>query len=176
MAQAVSAERSTQLDEVMHAPVLAIPPDMRVMDALQFADRHSIHHLPIRVDGALVGLVCTCDLLECDPRAPVSSAMHPPVTIERSASCRQAAEVAAQDGVGSLLVTDDSGVVGIVTRGDLMRSGVEPPAGENWCCAFCGSTSHLRADRRGRPICMDCADRAVPSYPGDEVGGGAGGD
>ena len=153
-------------------PVFSVPLHMLVRDATEFAEEHGIHHLPVVSSGALVGVVCTCDLRELEPDLPISCAMHvPAVTIDRSAPYGSAVRLMSEHNVGSVVVTEGEDVLGIVTRNDLLRR--RPFATElpGCRCMCCGSLEHLSQDGRGT-LCCDCRDSAGPNTSDDELGGG----
>lgn len=165
------------LDNVMSTPVWSIQPETTVLEALAVAKEHDVDHLPVLVGGTPVGVVCTCDLQDCELTQPASSALHRrPETIPASATCVEAARHMDAQEVGSLLVVDDGRVLGIVTRADLAQAGVRLPKDSHLRCAYCGSIDHLRHDDARGAICMDCLLRAEPASGDDELGGGGGGD
>lgn len=158
---------------VMHAPVRTFRPDLKAIDALQFAQRCGMHHLPLLEGGKIVGLVCTCDLEELDLEAPIRDAVaREPVTIPAQSSATLAGQTMAEQGVGSLLVTDNNAVVGIVTREDLSRAGLDFDDAPGFRCQSCGSITHLKTERNRGTLCLDCRARAAPERPGDETGVG----
>ncbi|HYO94316.1 MAG TPA: CBS domain-containing protein [Polyangiaceae bacterium] len=157
---------------VMTTPVWALTPETPVNEALQFAQEHDIHHLPLVRRDEPVGFVCTCDLQELSLNLPVARVMHPPVTIDQQASCADAVQLMDRSKVGSLLVTGEHGVVGIVTREDLSDASAALASDDSWHCTCCGSLQHLRTPAQGgAPLCLDCLQRARPPIPEDELGG-----
>ena len=50
--------------EVMTAPAVTVSPDTGVMEALGLMTRRRIRHLPVAVDGAMVGFVSIGDLVK----------------------------------------------------------------------------------------------------------------
>ncbi|MGC4089015.1 MAG: CBS domain-containing protein [Polyangiaceae bacterium] len=161
------------VDQVMSTPVKTLPADMSTLEALQLAERSGLHHLPLLDRGKVVGLVCTCDLLELDMKAPIRSAVRRRVaTIAARSNVEQAARAMSEQAIGSLLVTDQGALVGIVTREDLIEAGVDAERVPHFRCRCCGSVSHLRCDGERGTLCLDCRSRAEPEVPGDGTGVG----
>jgi predicted transcriptional regulator len=165
---------SLQLVEtLMKGPVQSLDADVTTVDALQFAERNGIHHFPVTDSGRITGVVCTCDLENLDLRAPLRRALRGPVmTISRHASIEEAVRVMSDEEVGSLLVTEDGSVVGIVTREDLPISEVNANDHPGFRCTSCGSVKHLKSEGTKGTLCLDCRSRALPEVPGDGTGVG----
>jgi len=147
---------------LMTAPVVVIGPDMDVAEVLALAYTRRVHHFPLVRAGALVGVVCTCDLREASPRDSVSRfAKSKVVTVTRDTTATDAAKALQLHAVGSTVVTDGSHVVGILTREDLVEADPELAQllGESRCVS-CGTLHHLRAGPDGAFHCADCRDRA----------------
>ena len=63
-------------------------------------------------------------------------------------------------------------LVGIITRGDLRRAGVEESLLGAHYCACCGSPHGVREDPRGvAEFCLDCIEREL-ACPDDDIGTG----
>jgi predicted transcriptional regulator len=162
-----------KVDAVMQSPVKTLPADMSTVDALQFAERYHMHHLPLLDGGKIVGLVCTCDLEDLELTAPIRNAVsHPLATIPPQSGIDQAVLRMSERSVGSLLVVDDGALVGIVTREDLARAGAEVDNVPHFRCRSCGSIRHLKREGDKGTLCMDCRARAAPEEPGDGTGVG----
>lgn len=164
---------TSSITSLMRAPVRTFRPDLKVVDALQFAERCGMHHLPLLEGGKIVGLVCTCDLEELDLQAPIGDALtRGPATISVQSSAQAAAQAMGEQGVGSLLVTQNDTVVGIVTREDLSRAGLQLDEAPNFRCESCGSVTHLKTENNRGTLCLDCRGHAEPEVAGDETGVG----
>jgi predicted transcriptional regulator len=113
------------VDEVMTRDVLTLAPDTSLEAARTFLLAHRISGAPV-VDGRRVlGVISESDLAAGSGRAAtVAGAMtEAPVTAEPSLSLWAAADLMAAHSVNRLPVVDDDGaLVGIVTRGDLIRA------------------------------------------------------
>jgi CBS domain-containing protein len=161
------------VDHFMKAPVRVLGPNVSVIEALQLAEDAGVHHLPIVENGEIMGLVCTCDLEDVDLKLPVRHIPRgPAATIARGASVGDAVLSMAQRGIGSLLVTEGNQVVGIVTREDLSKAGVEVDDTPGFRCVSCGSVKHLKSEGDKGTLCLDCRVRSRPETPDDGTGVG----
>ncbi len=160
-----------RVEQVMTRPVRTLPPETTVLQALGCARAWSVHHLPVGQAGAVLGVLCTCDLREAKLTEPLREVIRrPPLTIDTRSSCRAAGERMRQQLVNSLLVTDGAQVVGIVTRSDLAALSADEPLRET-CCWCCGETRHLTRDEHGQLLCAECRERATAPELYDTGGG-----
>lgn len=112
--------------ELMSMPAIAIGPDARTADVLALADTHAIHHFPILQGAQLIGLVCISDLVNATLDSEVIHwAWRHVVTAEPHCSPDDAARLMRLHGVDSVVVADEGGVWGIVTREDLLEADPE---------------------------------------------------
>jgi CBS domain-containing protein len=114
------------LAELMSMPAIAIGPDARTAEVLELAAAHAIHHFPIMQEAVLIGLVCVSDL---ETAALDSHVIHKAwrhvVTAAPQSSADDAARLMRLHGVNSVVVADEGGVWGIVTRDDLLEADPE---------------------------------------------------
>jgi len=114
---------SPSLADLMSMPAISVGPDASVAELRLLAEEHRIHHFPIMEDGRLLGLVCVSDLAQEDPdRRVISKAWRHVVTAPPPSSAGDAARLMRLHGVSSVVVADDQGVWGIVTREDLLEA------------------------------------------------------
>jgi CBS domain-containing protein len=157
---------SRSVRDVMSWPALAVTPRFAAAYALRLAAEGGFHHLPVLDAGKLVGLVCTCDLLEAPPLATIAAVMSSPAITVRSTASLANALVLMEDNDVDCLPTHWLGAWGVVTRGDLCRAGACDDSDRPQCLA-CGSAHHVRRDPRdeNQYVCIDClhgdADRHV---------------
>jgi tRNA nucleotidyltransferase (CCA-adding enzyme) len=164
---------NSSVSSVMHAPVRTFRPDIKAIDALQFAERCGMHHLPLLEGGKIVALICTCDLEGLDLQAPIREAItRSAATLPAHSSAEAAMRVMVEQEVGSLLVTENERVVGIVTREDLSRAGFDLDEPPGFRCESCGSAKHLKTENNRGTLCIDCRAHAGPETAGDETGVG----
>jgi CBS domain-containing protein len=136
--------------ETMSAEVVTVTPETPLKDAAVLLARHRISGLPVIEGEAVVGVVSEADvvarstgkresrsflgtLFGGDPGdvntagASVGEAMSSPaITIAPGKEVAEAARVMVERQVNRLPVVEDSRLVGIVTRADLVRAFVRP--------------------------------------------------
>jgi len=125
-------------DRMTH-PVITIPPETPLQDALNLMQKEHIRRLPV-VDhrGTLVGIVSERDLLHASPSDATSLSVWElnyllsKVTVEKimtkqvisvtkETPLEEAARIMADSKIGGLPVTADGQVVGIITETDLFK-------------------------------------------------------
>jgi Zn-dependent protease/predicted transcriptional regulator len=116
--------------DIMTKDVLTVPPEITVQQLV--SDYFLVHHhggYPVVKDGQLLGLVT----LQCVRNVPkdqrehetVQQAMIPcerAVVVKPSMNALDAMQKMARNKVGRVLVADDTGLVGIATREDIVRT------------------------------------------------------
>ena len=124
--------------ERMSHPVIVIPPDMPIHDALALFKQEHIRRAPVIKDGRLVGIVSDKDLLNASPskattlsvwemnymlsKITVSEIMTREVkTVSEDTPIEEAARVMADNKIGGLPVMRGDAVVGIITETDLFK-------------------------------------------------------
>jgi CBS domain-containing protein len=134
----------------MTKDVVTVPRETPLKDAAELLARHGISGLPVLEDGDVVGVLSEADIVARstgaeEPRSlirellrgrgpqPQVEAMHageamssPAITIPPARSVAEAARMMVERQVNRLPVVDDSRLVGIVTRADLVRAYVRP--------------------------------------------------
>ncbi|HQS03644.1 MAG: hypothetical protein B7Y07_08410 [Halothiobacillus sp. 24-54-40] len=128
-------------EQIMTSPVISLPPDARIFELRNLFDDKDIGIVPlINAQQHLVGLVTKGDLTrqrvrftDLAPR-PVATIANPKVlTATMQTNIRELARVLlAQDIRGLPIVDDRRQVVGIVTRGDILRALVNYAPLELW--------------------------------------------
>ncbi|HEX2674798.1 MAG TPA: CBS domain-containing protein [Polyangiaceae bacterium] len=145
---------------LMSTPVVALNPNTEVGELLRLSRSLSIHHFPLVDDAGLFGVVCTCDVAGARPEQAVWQFAHrAPVTVRPESTAREAAANMAQQNVGSVVVSDEDGVWGMLTRSDLAETVPELVRGLH--CAHCSSRRHLRPGPGRTLICTSCAARTL---------------
>src|SRR5512133_4597 len=124
--------------ERMSKPVINIPPDMSITDAINLMKKEHIRRTPVVKDGKLVGIVSDKDLLNASPspvttlsiwemnyllsKVTISELMSKNVlTVTEDTPIEQAARIMADNKIGGLPVLRDGHVVGIITETDLFK-------------------------------------------------------
>ena len=106
----------------------AVSPRMRGNEALRIAMDHGTHYLPVTLDGAAVGLVCTCDLKGDRLERSVAALIEDrSVTIPSHATSLEALQLMTRKRVGALLVSTGEGQYGVITSADLERADLPAP-------------------------------------------------
>lgn len=124
--------------ERMSKPVVTIPPDLPISDALNLMKKERIRRMPVVKDGKLAGIVSDKDLLNASPspvttlsiwemnyllsKVTVAEVMARNVmTVTEDTPIEQAARIMADNKIGGLPVMDNGHVVGIITETDLFK-------------------------------------------------------
>ena len=142
---------------LMSTPVVALDPKTAVGELLGLSESLGIHHFPLVNEAGLFGVVCTCDLVGARPEQAVSLfARRSPVTVGPEATAHEAATHMMLERVGSVVVVDDEGVWGILTRDDLAET--VPELMQHIFCIHCSSRQHLRPGPGHTLICATCAE------------------
>lgn len=151
---------SMLLSELTNVSPVVVDVRMHAHDARWIAGRKGVHHLLAVEDGALKCVVCRCDLDLARQTDEVGGLGRSSVVcVNARATVKTVAGLMLEHRVGVLPVLDDKGsLVGIVTRGDLMRAGHLPAERGVDLCTSCGTSHHLRAP--GGPhapvFCVPC--------------------
>lgn len=124
--------------ERMSRPVISVPHDMPVLEALKLMQREKIRRTPVLRDGKMVGIVSDKDLLNASPseattlsvwelnylmsKIAVGDVMTRDVrTVEEDTPIEEAARIMADNKIGGLPVMREGRVVGLITETDLFK-------------------------------------------------------
>ena len=124
--------------ERMSKPVITVPPDMPINEALNLMKSEHIRRLPVVKDGQLIGIVSNEDLLNASPsqatslsiwevnylvsRIKVKDVMTREVhTVTEDTPIEEAARIMADQKIGGLPVIRGTQVVGMITETDLFK-------------------------------------------------------
>jgi CBS domain-containing protein len=129
------------VDDVMTKEVITVPPSLLLKDVAQLMTEHAVSGLPVVEDGNVIGVVSEADILE-KQRGPGEGRLHrnrkfrartagdamttPAITVLGRSTLPAAAALMGDRGVNRLPVIDGRGLVGIVTRADLVRAFARP--------------------------------------------------
>ncbi len=106
------------------AALVSVSSSRRCVEADRVAVAEGVHRLLVIDEGRVVGIVCRCDL-ERALQGRVRAVMQPNVhIIDAATTLGEAAAVMRTLDVGCLPVARERRIVGIITRGDLIRSGL----------------------------------------------------
>jgi acetoin utilization protein AcuB len=115
----------------MAKKVVIIRKDATVSDAINLMKKHSIRHLPVIEEGALVGWVTEGDIRQAYLASLIEQVsigdimIKDPLTISPEANLEEAAELLFRHGIGGLPVVDNNKVVGVITVADIMAAFIE---------------------------------------------------
>jgi acetoin utilization protein AcuB len=124
--------------ERMKRPVITIPPEMPIVDALELMKREHIRRTPVVKDGRMLGIVSDKDLLNASPspatslsvwemnyllsKVQVKDVMTKKVlSVSEDTPIEEAARIMADNKIGGLPVVRGDNVVGIITETDLFK-------------------------------------------------------
>ena len=124
--------------ERMKHPVISIPPDMPIVDALNLMKRERIRRTPVVKDGKMMGIVSDKDLLNASPSPATSLSVwemnyllskilvkdvmtRKVLTVSEETPLEDAARIMADNKIGGLPVVRGEHVVGIITETDLFK-------------------------------------------------------
>ncbi len=124
--------------ERMSRPVITLPPDTPIHDALVLFKKEHIRRAPVIKNGKLVGIVSASDLHNASPspvtslsvwelnyllsKVTVNEVMTRKVrTVSEDTPIEEAARIMADYKIGGLPVVNDGKVVGIITETDLFK-------------------------------------------------------
>jgi len=145
---------------LMSTPIVVLDPNTNVGEMLRVSERLSIHHFPLVNERGLLGVVCTCDVEGARPEQALwEFARRAPITVGPDASAREAARYMMRERVGSVIVVDDDGLWGILTRDDLAET--VPTLMQHLHCVHCSSRQHLRPGPGHTMVCPSCAEREL---------------
>jgi len=124
--------------ERMSKPVISVPPDMPILDALKLMQREKIRRVPVVKEGKMVGIVSDKDILNAGPsdatslsvwemnylmsKISVRDIMTTDVrTVHEDTPIEEAARIMADNKIGGLPVMSNGRVVGLITETDLFK-------------------------------------------------------
>jgi len=150
------------VSRLMQHPVVEIDPDADVGFVLEAARLVRTHYFPLFRGGALIGIVCTCDLDDAPRDQHVVELSHSDVlTVPIGASVTDVARAMHERLVGSAVVLEAGAVRGLLTREALASA--SPALAEVFAdqrCEACGAIKHLRRSESRGLLCCCCASRA----------------
>jgi len=101
----------------------SVSPRDPVPRALALMEQHAFHHVPVREDGRVVGLVSERDLRAAPPDRTVGDALCPrPYTVELGAPLAGVLREMARRRIGSAVVVRGGKLAGILTSTDVCRA------------------------------------------------------
>lgn len=129
------------VDDVMTRDVISVPTNTLLREVASLLIEHGISGVPVKEHGEVVGVVSETDIVSKERGRPkwwlrrnpklhartAGDAMtSPAITIKGRCSISSAAALMSDHQINRLPVVDDRGLVGIVTRADLVRAFARP--------------------------------------------------
>jgi acetoin utilization protein AcuB len=122
----------------MSKPVISVPPEMPINEALNLMKKDHIRRAPVMQNGKLIGIVSDKDLLNASPspatslsvwemnyllsKITVKDVMTKKVlTIQEDTPIEEAARILADNKIGGMPVMRGDKVIGIITETDLFK-------------------------------------------------------
>ena len=154
------------------AALVSVEPHLSRAEAEEVAIRNDTRHLLVSVGDDVIGIACRCDLAAGDDDATVGAlAAADPWCVGPETALGEVARLFREEGIGLALVVDGHRLVGLVSRGDLRRSGCpEDLLGARYCCACRSAHGVVEHPELGVDFCIDCLAIAR-SGDGDEGDG-----
>jgi CBS domain-containing protein len=152
---------SALVSELLTGPAVTVSEEESVERARELCRLHNLHFLVVVRGDQPCGLTCVCDLCWAWRGSSVADVMlRSAVAVRLDQSPREAAALMCEHGKGALVVVDATGKVsGVITRRDLIESGMPDERGVT-SCATCGDADHLLdAECPGAPaFCGVCLE------------------
>lgn len=138
----------------------AVGPETAIYEAYRYSHAMRVHHLLVTRGESLVGLTCRCQLLPPILRSErVADRMATDLwVVGEDETLGQATAIMRDANVGLLPVIRDNLVVGVVSRGDMVRVGADQEELSGPRCPDCGESHRgggLGADGT-REVCVAC--------------------
>ena len=123
-----------KVHEIMTTSVIHVPEDETIEDAARLLARHRISGLPV-VDknGRLVGMVTEYDLISKQGQTVADIMSRDVISVSPETATEEVAHVLTNRRIRRVVVLDGEGLVGIVSRSDLIKE-----IAMRWVCPTCG--------------------------------------
>lgn len=129
-----------RLKDIMQTRVVTIAPDAPAQSARTLMRLEGVHHLVVKDERKVVGVVSARDLdarRAAEPARVADVMSHPVIAARPDATVRQAANLMRGRSVGSLPILEGRRLTGIITVADLLEllgRGFERPVekGRRW--------------------------------------------
>lgn len=111
----------------MSAPILSLPPDSTLRDALHLFNTRHIHGAPVMGEGGLEGIITLSDVIKAiDNEIPLTTKVESVMTTDvvKASADVQLFEVIGrfkERKIGRLVVVDGDVPIGILTQSDIIR-------------------------------------------------------
>jgi CBS domain-containing protein len=165
---------AVRVGDVMSRSPITVPPNAIIGRARKAAERNDVQYLLVTFPDGRPGAICMHHLTDAPRDALVGDCICDASWVgplEPQLSVAVAAEVMSERAFRCMAVHAGPLLLGVVTAGDLRRAGL-PEEEVRPRCTACGTRFHVLSQFAGGaiPICMECAERAQPPDPFDEIG------
>jgi CBS-domain-containing membrane protein len=127
--------------DIMSRYVVTVTEDTSVLEVTRILAERRFSGLPVRSeDGAVVGMVSDFDLLSRDGETAGEVMSREVVSVSEDTDIREARALLTNQRLARLPVFKGRELVGIVSRGDILRELVL-----HWICDVCGEVSRGKA-------------------------------
>lgn len=142
-----------QVKDVMTTDVVTINEGQTVKQAAALMTRHRISGLPvINDDGMVVGIVSEFDVIGKPGRQVKDIMTGGLISVTQDTDLEDVAHILVHQKIKRLPVLDQGKLVGIVSRGDLVRE-----VATRWVCNVCGETTYGEMEPESCPRCAGIA-------------------
>ena len=120
--------------EIMHKPVLATTPRASVRDIAAQLVVNGISGMPVTErGGAVLGVITEADILEAlregkklEKLTAEDIMTAEPVTVDTATPVEKVIQMLSEEGIVRMPVTEKGKLVGIISRGDVIKAVLEP--------------------------------------------------
>jgi CBS domain-containing protein len=127
-----------KVKDVMTTNVITVKEDQTRQQAASLMSRHRISGLPvINAEGTLLGVITEYDILAKKGNGVRDLMTQGGISVAPETEIEEANHILIHDRIKRLLVLDEGRLVGIVSRGDLVRE-----IATRWVCHVCGEITH----------------------------------
>ncbi|MCC6176656.1 MAG: CBS domain-containing protein [Chloroflexi bacterium] len=145
----MSSTSATRVRDVMSRYVVTVAEDTSVLEVARILAERRFSGLPVvSQTGGVVGMVTDFDLLARDGAAAGDVMDQEIVSVNEDTDIREARALMIERRAARLLVFKGHELVGIVSRGDIIRELVL-----HWICDVCGEMSRARTSPERCPKC-----------------------
>ncbi|HZO74721.1 MAG TPA: CBS domain-containing protein [Ktedonobacteraceae bacterium] len=143
-----------QVKDVMTTNVVTVNEGQSVKQAASLMARHHISGLPVvNDDGMVVGIVSEFDVIGKQGQQVKDIMTGGLISVTQDTDLEDVAHILVHQNIKRLPVLDQGKLVGIVSRGDLVRE-----VATRWVCNVCGETTYSDTEPES---CSRCAGVAV---------------
>jgi CBS domain-containing protein len=152
------------VEEVMTRNVITVRVDQTKQEAARLLSQHRISGLPvIDNNNVLLGIVTEYDIISKEGQTVGDIMTHGIISVTANTDLEEVRYILVHERIKRLPVIDQGHLIGIVSRGDLVRE-----VATRWICRVCGEVSHSDEQPTNCPRCgaKGLAESPEPVPPG----------